>query len=85
LRRRVRSKDRALSWIVEQPRKIMANALLAFDAKHLPESQQLLIELVAIRDNYPKPRCGEPNALEQGNQQFAIALARQQIRQTGDP
>ena len=67
------------------PDVIMANALLAFDARNFVRSQQLLDELFGLRVNYPEAAVLRARiALEQGNQQFALRFLDQQIRQTGD-
>ncbi len=67
------------------PNVIMANALLAFDARNFVRSQQLLDELFGLRVSYPEAAVLRARiALEQGNQQFALRFLDQQIRQTGD-
>jgi tetratricopeptide (TPR) repeat protein len=67
------------------PDLIMANALLAFEARNFARSQQLLDELFGLRASYPEAVVLRARiALEQGNQQFALRFLDQQIRQTGD-
>jgi tetratricopeptide (TPR) repeat protein len=67
------------------PDVLMANALLAFEARNLVRAQQLLDELTMLRVTYPEAAVLRARiALEQGNLQFALRFLDQQIRQTGD-
>lgn len=67
------------------PDVVMANALLAFDARNYARAQQLLDELLGLHVSYPEAAVLRARiAMEQGNSQFALRFLDQQIRQTGD-
>jgi len=67
------------------PEVVMANALLAFDARNFARSQQLLDELFSLGVSSPEAAVLRTRiALEQGNVPFALRFAEQQIRQIGD-
>ena len=64
---------------------VMANALLAFEARNFARSQQLLDELFSLGISNPEAAVLRTRiALEQGNIPFALRFAEQQIRQMGD-
>ena len=68
-----------------QPDLVMANALLAFEARNFARAQQLLDELSGLQVSYPEAAVLRARiALEQGNLLFALRYLDQQIRQTGD-
>lgn len=67
------------------PELVMANALLAFDARNFARSQQLLDELFTLHAPFPEAAMLRARiGLEQGNAMFALRFLDQQIRQTGD-
>jgi len=67
------------------PDVIMANALLAFEARNFVRSQQLIDQLFGLRVSYPEAAVLRARiAMEEGNVQYALRFLDQQIRQTGD-
>jgi len=67
------------------PEVLMANALLAFEARDLVRAQQLLDQLFSLPATYPEAAVLRGRiALEQGNLPFALRFLDQQIRQMGD-
>jgi tetratricopeptide (TPR) repeat protein len=67
------------------PDVVMANALLAFDARNFVRAQQLLDELFSLGVSNPEAAVLRIRiALEQGNTPFALRFAEQQVRQRGD-
>jgi predicted Zn-dependent protease len=67
------------------PEVVMANALMAFDARNFVRAQQLLDELFGLRASNPEAGVLRTRiALEQGNVPFALRFAEQQVRQIGD-
>ena len=67
------------------PDVVMANALLAFDARNFARAQQLIDELASLDARKPEAAVLRARiALEQGNMPFALRYLEQQIHQMGD-
>lgn len=64
---------------------LMANAVLAYDARNLPQSQRLLDELLAMPEPHPDAAALRARiAIEEGNLPFALRFLAQQVRISGD-
>jgi len=64
---------------------LMANAILAYDAKELIKAQQLLDQLFGIQPAHPEAAALRGRiALEEGNAPFALRFLSEQIRLTPD-
>ena len=69
----------------KNPDVVMANALLAFEARNLIGAQQLLDELLGMSVAYPEAASLRARiALQQGNSKFAIRFLEEQIQISGD-
>jgi tetratricopeptide (TPR) repeat protein len=67
------------------PEVLMANALLAFRARDLARSQQLLDQLLSLRPDFPEAASLRGRiSLEQGNLRFALRFLQEQIQRFGD-
>jgi tetratricopeptide (TPR) repeat protein len=67
------------------PDVILANALLAFDARSFVRSQELLDELFSLNVTYPQAVVLRARiALEQGNTPYALRFLKEQIDRVGD-
>lgn len=67
------------------PDVLMANALLAFEARNFVRAQQVLDEVFSLSVTYPEAAVLRARiALEQGNTPFALRFLAEQIQKTGD-
>lgn len=77
--------ERLAQTCAAHPPALMANAVLAYDARNLVQSQRLLDELLALPEPHPDAAALRARvAIEEGNLPFALRFLAQQVRLNGD-